>query len=85
MRMNMGIVAHRIFERFIHPNSIGMFSINYYKQDGEAYNQHITMQLNNPLIIENEKIKSGYLALTPVDGNTSYIATVSIKQNHEES
>ena len=35
MRMNMGIVAHSINKRFIHPNSIGLFSINYFKQESE--------------------------------------------------
>lgn len=85
MRMNMGIVAHSIYKRVIHPNSTGLFSINYFKQEGEAINHSLTMQINNPLIIENGRIKSGYLALTPVDRNTNYTATLSIKQNHEEN
>lgn len=85
MRMNMGIVAHSINMRFIHPNSTGLFSINYFKQEGEAHSYSLSMQSNNPLIIENRRIKSGYLALTTVDENTNYTATVSIKQNHEEN
>lgn len=85
MRMNMGIVAHSINKRFIHPNSIGLFSINYFKQESEAHSYSLSMQSNNPLIIKNGRIKSGYLALTPVDENTNYTATISIKQNHEEN
>ena len=85
MRMNMGIVAHRICESFIHPNSTGVFSINYFKQDGEAQNHALTMQSKNPLIIEHDRIKSGYLALTPFDRDTRYVANILIKQNHEEN
>lgn len=85
MRMNMGIVAHSIYKRFIHPNSTGLFSINYFKQQGEALNHSLAKQSDNPLITKNGRIKSGYLALTPIDENTNYIATVSIKQNHEEN
>ena len=84
MRMNMGIVAHRFYERFVHHNSSGMYAINYFKQEGEAKNYDQQMQSEYPAIIEDGKIKSGYLALTPVDVNTSYAAYVTIKQNHEE-
>lgn len=85
MRMNMGVVAHSIFERFIHPTSAGLYSINYFKQMGEAKNHELTMQTNNPLVIEYGRIKSGFLSLTPVDKDTQYTASVSIKQNHEEN
>ena len=85
MRMNMGIVAHSIYERFVHPDSNGIFSINYFKQDGEAQNHASTIQSDNPLIIKDGKIKNGYLSLTPVDKHTQYIASVYIKQNHEEN
>lgn len=81
MRMNMGIVAHRIYERFVHPNSSGMYAINFFKQEGEAKSYEQEMQLQYPSIIESGRIKSGYLALTPVDDKTSYAAYVSIKEN----
>lgn len=85
MRMNMGIVAHRLYERFVHPKSSGMYSINYFKHEGEAKAYEQKMQTDYPSIIQNGKIKSGYLALTPVDEKTSYAAYVSIKENHEGS
>ena len=78
MRMNMGIVAHRFYERFVHANSSGRFAINFFKQEGEAKKHELKMQSDYPLILENGKIKSGYFALTPVDANTSYVASVSI-------
>ncbi len=85
MRMNMGIVAHRIFERFVHPNSSGTYSIDFFKQEEEAQKHALTMQTQYPLIIENGRIKSGYLSLTPVDKDTQYSACVSINQNHEKN
>ena len=80
MRMNMGIVAHRINERFVHPNSTGLFFINFFKQKGEALNNSLAMELNNPLVIENSRIKSGHLPLTPIDKHTQYTATITIKE-----
>lgn len=78
IRMNMGIVAHRIYERFVHPSSSGMYSINYFKQEGEAKRYEQNIQFNHPTVIEDGKVKSGYFALTPVDANTSYVACISI-------
>lgn len=83
MRMNMGIVAHRLYERFIHQDSSGLFTINFFKQEGEAKSYEQKMQHDHPLIIEGEKIKSGYLTLVPVDNDTKYIACITIKENHE--
>lgn len=85
MRMNMGIVAHRIFHRFVHPNSSGTYSIDFFKQKGEAEVHKQKMEAEYPLIIENGIIKSGYLTLTPVDKDTLYVAQVTIKQNHKEN
>ncbi len=84
MRMNMGIVAHRLYERFVHPNSSGIYSINYFKKEGEAKSYEQKMRADYPSIIENGKVKNGYFALTPVDEKTSYAAYISIKQNHED-
>ncbi|MGV8962503.1 MAG: hypothetical protein ACOH2V_03885 [Candidatus Saccharimonadaceae bacterium] len=79
MRMNMGIVAHHIYERFVHPNSSGIYSINFFKHEGEALDYAQTMQSNHPLVIVNGRIVSGYLALTPVDKDTRYVANISVK------
>lgn len=84
VRMNMGIVAHRIFNRFVHQGSSGTYSIKFFKQKGEALMHKQKMESEYPPLIENRKIKSGYLALTPVDKDTHYLANVYIKQNHEE-
>ena len=85
LRMNMGIVAHRFYERFVHVNSSGRYAINFFKQEGEAKSYEQKMHSAYPAIIENGKIKSGYFALTPVNDQTSYAAYVFIKENHEAS
>lgn len=84
MRMNMGIVSHRFYKRFVHPNSSGMYAINFFKQERQAQAYEYKMQIDNPVVIKNGKIINGYIALTPVDKNTSYVAYATIKQNHEE-
>ena len=80
MRMNMGIVAHRINERFVYPKSTGIFSNIFFKKEGEAQSNSLTMQAEHPLVIKDGKIKRGYLSLTPVDEHTQYTATIAIKE-----
>lgn len=83
VRMNMGIVAHRIYQRFVHSHSSGMYSINYFKHEDEAQQFEKKMKSESPLTIEGDKIKNGHLSLTPVDKDTRYIACVSIKNKNE--
>ena len=78
VRMNMGIVAHLFQERYLHPSSTGMFSINYYKLEDDAKKNFLALQADNPLVMEEGRIKSGYLALTPVYRSTNYVANVLI-------
>ena len=78
MRMNMGLVAHQFRERFVHPEAEGNYRIQYFKQDGQALSFVTEMQKNHPLIVENGKIVSGFLALTAVGNQTQYIAFVLI-------
>ena len=85
VRMNMGIVAHCFRERYLHPSSTGVFSINYFKQEGDAKKNSLALQAENPLVIEKGRIKSGYLALTPVNRSTNYVANVLIDFKKESA
>jgi len=40
MRMNMGLVARRFFDRFVHADSEGIYRIGYFKREGEALKFH---------------------------------------------
>lgn len=74
MRMNMGIVARRFFDRFVHPDSEGIYRIGYFKHKGEAANFCCEQKKAFPLEIDHERISSGYLPLTPVNESTRYVA-----------
>lgn len=76
MRYTMGLVAMQFSERFVHPKSQGMFRIAYYVYD--TLKEHQRMQVTSPLMIEDNKIRSGYLSLCPVNPDTRYMARVDI-------
>ena len=78
MRMNMGMVAHIFHERYMHPDGIGKFVVDYFKKPEGALSFHEKMQRESPLTVENGKILSGYLALTPVTDTMNYIAYVKV-------
>ena len=81
MRMNMGLVAHRIKERFVNEQSGGFFGINYFKREFDALLFEQQMIKENQPEIYNNQIFSGYLPLNPVDKNTRYVAYALIKKN----
>lgn len=78
MRMNMGMVARIFYERYMHPVVKGKFVVDYFKKPESALSFHEKMQRESPLKVENGKILSGYLSLTPVTKTTSYIVYVNI-------
>lgn len=84
MRMNMGMVAHIFYERFVKNSSSGKFAVDFFKETGEALAYYQKMKVDFPAIIEKEKIKSGYLNLTPIDEDTHYVAWVKIESNHKK-
>jgi hypothetical protein len=74
----MGYLVIRLFEKYIHPDSQGEFSIEY-NPDPKVINQrHQEWQRQYPLIYENERIKSGYLSLCPVTETSNYHAYLVI-------
>ncbi len=79
LRMNMGMVARIFHDRFVHANSLGKFVVDFFKKNGRALEHHQENQCNYPLVIENDKIKSGYLNLTPVSEETNYVAHVLVE------
>ena len=80
MRKNMGYLAVRFSEKYLHPASHGSFSIDFNSNPENIMQNHEQMQKQYPLIIEDGKIKSGYLSLCPVTEDTNYCAFVLIKE-----
>lgn len=79
LRMNMGMVARIFYDRFVHPDSSGKFVVDFFKKNGKALEHQKENQRNYPFVVENDKIKSGYLNLTPVSPETNYVAYVVIE------
>jgi hypothetical protein len=78
LRMNMGMVARRIHDRFMEVDGQGKFTVDYFKKPEGALSFHQKMQRESPLTVENGKIVSGYLSLTSVTKTTRYIAYVVV-------
>ncbi len=78
MRMNMGVVSHTFYERYVQPDVEGMFTVDYFKRSGDALSFRREMEREHPLTVKDNKIASGYLPLTPVTEDTRYAAYVVI-------
>lgn len=78
MRYTMGMVALRIFEKYLAPKAIGDFRITYESKAGEAYEQHRFMKKVYPLKLKEGKIEEGYLSLCPVTKETGYRAYILV-------
>lgn len=78
LRYNMGIVAHS-FSKYLAEGVEGIFSVDYYPTEGEAFRKCRQMDQAYPVVYENFRLKSGYLNLTPVYPETHFIASVLIK------
>lgn len=80
MRMNMGVVAHLFYKRFVKQGLKGIYKVDFFKNNPDALLFHNNMQKELPLIVENGRISSGYLSLIPVTEQTNYIAYAAIEQ-----
>lgn len=79
LRMNMGVVARVVFDRYVSPSSHGVFVIEHYNSDGEALAAHERLSVSNPLLKDGDgRISGGYLTLTPVSYNTRYHAYIIV-------
>ena len=72
LRMNMGVVSRLFFDRYICPDAGGRYVIEYYPRRGDALMAHAEMKKRCPLVMEEGRIRSGYLSLTPVFEDTNY-------------
>ncbi len=76
LRMNMGVVARLLFDRYIYPETTGEFHISYHNRPGEALIAHEELQRCYPLNVEAGRVVSGYLPLVPVTKHSHYRAWV---------
>ncbi len=78
VRMNMGILTHTFYQRFVQVGAKGCFKVEYYPHEGEVLRLHQQMRLDNPLVLSQQRILSGYLSLIPVSARSHYHVFVSI-------
>lgn len=76
LRFNMGIVAYFLNRRYVADGTVGRFTISFYATDGEAKKETEYLSDKYPAVYENNRIKSGYLALTPVKETTRFVASL---------
>lgn len=74
LRMNMGVVSHTIFNRYVHCLSHGKYIVKYYSEDGEAWDAFCQMKATYKLHLCDGKLAEGYMPLTPVKQDTHYHA-----------
>lgn len=80
LRMNMGIVANRIYNRWIYKGSKGVYKVDYFKSPELLKIDHEYQISKYPIVVEDNKIKQGYLSLSPVSHDTLYRAAIWIEE-----
>lgn len=76
MRMNMGVLSTIFAKRYLHPGSQAIFSIEYYPEKEDLQHFHLQMKKNNPLVIIDKRIVSGFMSLIPISKSNNYIAYI---------
>ena len=74
----MGIVALEVSRKCLAEDAKGYFAVNYYPSAGEAFREVNRKQNEQPLCVDNNKIRRGYLNLTPVDEQTCFVAEIEV-------
>ncbi|MBR4066085.1 MAG: hypothetical protein IKJ97_04980 [Bacteroidaceae bacterium] len=78
LRMNMGMVARKFFDKHVSSRCNGEYRVSFFKNRGEAYMTHLADKERYPLVVDNGRISSGYLNLSPITEDSRYSASVII-------
>ena len=78
LRMNMGMVARKFFDKHVSSRCNGEYRVSFFKNRGEAYMAHLADKERYPLVVDNGRISSGYLNLSPITEDSRYSASVII-------
>ena len=76
LRYNMGIIALFFSQRYLDPRVQGVFRVDYYAHPGEALKSIQHFRQVYPAKYKNNRLKAGYLNLTPVSETTHFVASV---------
>ena len=76
LRMNMGVVAHGIYARWIAAGSEGIFRVEHFSSAEQLQADHRMQKEVHPLTVRDGRIIEGYLPLTPITADSVYRAAV---------
>ena len=76
LRMNMGMVAHRLYTRWLSPRSEGIFRVDCCKTPSDLQEDHRRQEKAHPPVVKDGRMESGYLSLTPIGAGTCYRAAL---------
>ena len=76
MRKTMGYLALELQKKLLYPLSSGYFFVDY--NLAKVYQQNKEWKQQFPLVIEDGRIKSGYLSLCPVTETSNYHAYIMV-------
>ena len=74
LRMNMGAVSRIFYDRYAACGVTGRFVVANFRNRGEALQFHERCSSEYPLQVCDGRVVSGYLNLSPVAEDTSYLA-----------
>ena len=80
LRMNMGVAARIIYDRYLLPGKRGRFCVKFCKKQGEAFNEHLSNAGKYPAVYKAGRISSGYLSLSPVNSENRYLAYIIVDE-----
>ena len=72
LRMTMGLAASLFYRRHVGEGSVGRWRLRYLPAPNALLEEDATLRARYPLQVEQQKIVSGYLSLTPVYEDTAY-------------
>ncbi len=84
MRHNMGTLSVALHGKHLHTNATGLFSIDYDAQKGAQMKKDREMQQQHPVFMENDRIRSGYLSLCPVNDDSQYRAYIVVNSSYQQ-
>jgi hypothetical protein len=74
LRKSMGYLAICLHHRYLHSQTNGRFQVDYHSSPAILQKQHSFLKQQHPIIVENNRIVSGYLNLCPITDTSAYHA-----------
>jgi len=75
LRMNMGMVAHKVYERLFAQGANGLFRVDYFPTSSALLANHKEESSLHPALFDEAgHLVSGYYPLTPIGNKTQYRA-----------